>query len=98
MGAEILERADASTEKILAKVSQDQLELASPCMSWQVGDVVNHIVGNNFWFEAIARDGVAPDRPNNAAPDETGGDYVERFGEGSAKAVAAFAAAMDSTL
>jgi len=98
MGAEILARAAASTEEILAKVSQDQLELASPCMSWQVRDVVNHIVGNNFWFEAIARDGVAPDRPNNAAPDETGGDHVERFGEGSAKAVAAFAAAMDSTL
>ena len=71
MGAEILERANVSTEKILAKLSQDQLTLASPCMSWQLGDVVNHIVGNNFWFEVIAVDGVAPDRPNNAAPDET---------------------------
>jgi len=98
MGAEILERANASTEKILANVTRDQLTLASPCASWQVRDVVNHIVGNNFWFEAIARDGVAPDRPNNAAPDETAGDYVARFTEGSAKAVAAFAAAMDNTL
>ena len=71
---------------------------ASPCASWQVRDVVNHIVGNNFWFEAIARDGVAPDRPNNAAPDETASDYVGRFGEGSASAVAAFGAAMDTTL
>ena len=98
MGGEILERANASTEKILANLSRDQLELPSPCASWQVRDVVNHIVGNNFWFEAIARDGVAPDRPNNAAPDEAASDYVGRFGEGSASAVAAFGAAMDTTL
>ena len=98
MGAEILEQANASTEKILANVSADQLTLASPCASWAVRDVVNHLVGNNFWFEAIARDGVAPERPNNAAPDETGGDYVGRFREGSSRAVSAFASAMDKTL
>jgi len=98
MGAEILEQANASTEKVLANVSRDHLELTSPCASWKVRDVVNHVVGNNFWFEAIARDGVAPDRPDNAAPDETGGDYLERYRDGSAKAVSAFETAMDKTL
>src|SRR5262245_41319443 len=98
MGAEILERANASTEKVLANVTRDQLTLASPCASWQVRDVVDHLVGNNFWFEAIARDGVAPDRPDNASPDEAAGAYAERFREGSTRAVAAFAAAMEKTL
>jgi uncharacterized protein (TIGR03086 family) len=98
MGAEIIERANASTEKVLANVARDQLTLASPCASWQVRDVVNHIVGNNFWFEAIARDGIAPDRPNNAAPDETGGDYLGRFREGALHATSAFESAMDKTL
>jgi uncharacterized protein (TIGR03086 family) len=98
MGAEILARANASTEKVLANASRDQLGLTSPCASWRVRDVVNHLVGNNFWFEAIARDGVAPDRPNNAAPDETEGDYVARYRVGSARAVAAFESAMDKTL
>jgi len=98
MGAEILERANAGTEKVLANVTRDQLTLGTPCASWQVRDVVNHLVGNNFWFEAIARDGVAPDRPDNASPDETGGAYAGRFREGSTKAVAAFEAAMDNTL
>jgi len=98
MGSEILERANASTGKILANVSPSHLALASPCASWQVRDVLNHTVGNNSWFEAIAREGVAPDRPNNAAPDETGGDYVERFRNSSAQAVAAFESAMDKTL
>jgi uncharacterized protein (TIGR03086 family) len=98
MGAEILERANASTEKVLANVSREQLTLATPCASWQVRDVVNHIVGNNFWFDAIARTGEAPDRPDNAAPDETGGDYLARFTDGSEQAVAAFEGAMDTTL
>ena len=98
MGAGILERANASTEKVLANVSRDQLGLTSPCASWRVRDVVNHLVGNNFWFEAIARDGVAPERQNNAAPEETEGDYFARYRDGSAKAVAAFESAMDKTL
>jgi len=98
MGAEILARANASTEKVLANVSRDQLDLTSPCASWRVRDVVNHLVGNNFWFEAIARDGTAPDRPDNAAPDETTGDYMARFHQGSAAAVAAFEPAMHKSL
>jgi uncharacterized protein (TIGR03086 family) len=98
MSAELFERANASTEKILANVSRAQLELPTPCASWRVREVVNHLVGNNFWFEAIARDGVAPDRPDNKAPDETGGDYLGRFTQGAAGAFAAFDAAMDNTL
>jgi uncharacterized protein (TIGR03086 family) len=98
MSTEILEHANASTEKVLENIGPDQLKLASPCASWRVSDVVSHLVGNNFWFEAIARDGVAPDRPNNAKPDESSGDYLGRFQEGSANAVAAFGAAMDKTL
>lgn len=98
MSAEILEQASASTEKILANISRDQLDLATPCASWKVRDVINHIAGNGFWFEAIARDGVAPDRPDNAAPDITGGDYLANFREGSQRAVTAFEGAMGKTL
>jgi len=98
MSADILKRANAITEDVLAKIPPDHLGLASPCASWKVRDVVNHVVGNNFWFEAIARDGVAPDRPDNAAPDAAAGDYLVRFREGSAKAVAAFEAAGDKTV
>jgi uncharacterized protein (TIGR03086 family) len=95
MGAEILEQANASTQRVMANITVDQLGLATPCASWQVRDVVNHVVGNNFWFEGAARDGVAPDRPDNAGPDETGGDFATRFAEGSAGAVGAFGAAGD---
>jgi uncharacterized protein (TIGR03086 family) len=98
MGAELHRAANETAEKVMANVSRDQLGLASPCASWTVRDVVNHLVGNAYWFEAIARDGVAPDRPDNAAPDETSGDYVGRFRDGAAGAVAAFDSAMGKTL
>jgi uncharacterized protein (TIGR03086 family) len=98
MGAELHHVANETVHKVMSNVSRDQLALATPCASWTVRDVVNHLVGNTFWFEAIARDGVAPARPDNAAPDETSGDYVGRFREGAAGAVAAFDAAMGKTL
>src|SRR2546429_9168130 len=63
MSVEPLERATASTEKILANLSPDQLALATPCASWKVRDVINHIAGNGYWFEGIASTGTAPDRP-----------------------------------
>ena len=100
MSAEVLERATASTEKILANVRSDQLGLATPCASWKVRDLINHIAGNGYWFEGIARDGVAPDRPDNAAPDVASGDFLTAYTEGSRRAVAAFSAdgVMDKTL
>ena len=98
MSVEPLARASASTEKILAGVSPDQLDLATPCASWKVRDVISHIAGNGYWFAAIAETGVAPDRPDNAAPDVTGGDYKAVFTDGSERAIAAFAAGMDKTL
>jgi uncharacterized protein (TIGR03086 family) len=90
--------ASASTAAILANVSQDQLDLPTPCASWTVRDLINHVVGNAFWFEAIADNGVAPDRPDNCAPDFTGGDFKTTFTEGSGRATAAFDAALDKTL
>ena len=100
MNAEPLERATASTEKILASISRDQLDLPTPCASWKVRDVVNHIAGNGYWFEAIASTGMAPERPDNAAPDVTGGDYLGSFTDGARRAIAAFSApgALDKAL
>jgi uncharacterized protein (TIGR03086 family) len=94
MSAELFAGAAASTQKIIEQLSSTQLELATPCASWQVRDVINHIVGNTFWFEAIATTATAPDRPDNAAPDFTGADFAGTFGEGSAAATAAFATAI----
>ena len=87
MAAENLARAFASTRAVLSNVKADQLDDPTPCKSWTVRDLVNHIVGGAHWF------GINTESGGGAAPDErdwTQGDMVASFDEGAARAVAAF--------
>ncbi len=98
MSAEILQRAFASTASVLAKVSPDQMGQATPCASWTVHELVNHTVGGTIYFAAVAETGAVPSGAE--APDFAAGDYRATFRDGSARAVAAFAAdgAMEKTM
>jgi uncharacterized protein (TIGR03086 family) len=88
MGAELLDRAYAATGAVLAEVTPDQLDLPTPCASWKVCDVINHVVAGGYFFAAVA----AGEEPMDAAdrPDYSAGDYHASFADGSAKAMAAF--------
>ena len=91
MSVELLEQAIASTEKILAKVSPDALDQSTPCASWKVRDLVNHIVGSTYWFAATVETGIAPASEDDVGgPDVTGGDIMAAFTDGSKRAIAAF--------
>ena len=82
-----LSRAFSSTRNVLSNVKQDQLDDATPCKSWKVRDLVNHIVGGAHWFGASTEAG------ESGAPDDrdwTDGDMVASFDAGAARAVAAF--------
>jgi uncharacterized protein (TIGR03086 family) len=93
MSIDLLERAIASTQAILSKVSPDQLEAATPCASWKVRDLVNHIVGSTYWFAATVETGVAPASEDDVGgPDVTGGNIMATFADGSKQALAAFSA------
>jgi uncharacterized protein (TIGR03086 family) len=98
MSAEILEQAFSTTQGVLARVSTDQLDLPTPCASWPVRDLVNHIVGGTYFFAIAAETGAAPSRGD--APDFTAGDMSASFEEGAKRAVAAFSAegAMDKLM
>jgi uncharacterized protein (TIGR03086 family) len=81
------------TGKILKKVNPGQLEQSTPCASWRVRDLVNHIVGSTSWFAATVENGVAPTPDSDVGgPDITGCDIMAAFEEGSQKAIAAFSA------
>jgi uncharacterized protein (TIGR03086 family) len=97
MSAEVLQRAFASTGRILANVSAEQLDLPTPCASWTVRDVVNHVVGGTTYFAVTAETGTAP--PLSDA-DSTGGDFKTEFEHGAERAVEAFRAegAMDKMM
>ena len=82
-----LERAFASARSVLAQVTPDQLSNPTPCRSWQVRDLINHLVGNAGWFAVVMNTGVAPAPPET---DFTTGDMVAAYDEGIAQAVDAF--------
>lgn len=97
MSAEVLQRAFASTGGVLAGVSADQMDLPTPCVSWTVRDLVNHIVGGTTYFAVTAETGTAP---SVGDADHTAGDFKTEFREGAARAVEAFSAegAMDKPM
>ena len=98
MSADMLAQAFASTAGVLAGVEEQQLGGATPCASWKVRELVNHIVGGTTYFAVTAEIGQAPE--GGDAPDFCDGDFVSEFNRGAARAVKAFEAdgAMDKTM
>jgi uncharacterized protein (TIGR03086 family) len=87
MSTEPLEAAIRSTRAVLAGTTADDLGKSTPCASWQVSDLINHIVGGLFFF-AGAMSGEAP--PAGEAPDFSAGDFHATFEQASAACLAAF--------
>ena len=98
MGADMLAQAFASTAGVLAGVEAQQLSAETPCASWKVRELINHVVGGTVYFAVAAETGVAP--TGGDAIDYCDGDFVTEFNKGAARAVKAFEAdgVMDKTL
>lgn len=88
MTTEPLEQAIASTRGVLKGVSKDQLADATPCAQWKVSDLINHIVGGQYFFEACAQG--AP--PAGGETDFSATDFVSAFDDGAQRSLAAFRA------
>ncbi len=88
MTTEMLEQAIAVTRGVLANVSRDQLGDATPCAQWKVSDLVNHVVGGQYFFEA----GVLGEPQTEGDSDFADGDFVAAFDTGSQRCLAAFSA------
>jgi len=88
MSTQPYEQAIASTRSVLENVSADQMADSTPCASWQVNELVNHIVGSQHFFLA----GLKGTPPAGAETDFASGDYLAAFDEAATEAVAAFSA------
>ena len=86
MVTENLERAFATARGVIANIKSDQLDDPTPCQSWSVRDVCNHLIGGSYYFAESVDIGEA--HPSD--DDFTEGDMVARYDEGIALAVAAF--------
>jgi|SRR4051794_1343245 len=85
MSVEPLQQAIHSTRAVLAQVDPNDLGRSTPCQSWKVSDLVNHIVGAQYFF-ATAAAGEPPSEPTDYAS----GDILGEFDRGSAASVASF--------
>ena len=91
MTTELLAKCFASTRGVLSKMTPEQLEGATtPCKSWSVRELVDHIVNGTTWFATIAETGTPPGE--DVFPPYTADSVVEVFDLGAARAVSAFAA------
>ena len=87
MSTEPLQQAIAVTREVLRNVTPDQLSSPTPCASWDVAALINHIVGAQRFFVSGV-EGAEPDAPDDFAA----GDFVQAFDDGAAALVAALSA------
>lgn len=83
-----LQQAIASTRSVLANVTPDQLGGSTPCQSWNVAQLINHLVGAPYFF-TNALNGTPP---SGEAPDFAAGDFLAAFDAGTSACVEAFSA------
>jgi uncharacterized protein (TIGR03086 family) len=88
MNSELIEAAVQSTRGVLEGVRPEQLEDPSPCRSWTVGDVINHMIETHRNFVAMMAGGeLARPTAAVAAP-----GFLADFDDASAATIAAFRA------
>ena len=91
MSADLLEQAFASTARVLGNVKPNQLDDPTPCASWKIRELLNHVVGGTIFFATVAETGQPP-AIGESPPDFSNGDYCAAFEQGAERAVAAFRA------
>lgn len=70
-----LDRAVTAARAVIADVKPEQLDGPSPCASWKVADIINHVIGTHQYFAAVMRgEPMRGEAPNFAA-----GDYLAAF-------------------
>lgn len=87
MNDDALLAAFQSTRAVLGNVGGQQLDLPTPCRSWNVGQLVNHVV-------AAPRAGVSALRGGEWRADDTEycrGDFLAAYDDTAEQALAAFA-------
>lgn len=95
---EPLERAIAAGKTVLAGVTKEHMDGPSPCASWDVRGVLNHLIGAQDFFTVSIKGG-APSGDDDGV-DYASGDYRVAYDEGTAATLAAFQApgALDQML
>jgi len=88
MSTELLANAFASTRAVLERVTPDQLARQTPCRSWDVATLINHMIAAPRHAATAVSGGTgAPEDADYAA-----GDYLAAYDESRERALEAFGA------
>jgi uncharacterized protein (TIGR03086 family) len=90
MSTDALAAAFASTRSVMVAVSPEQYERPTPCASWDVRALMNHIIAGSHYFAVTARNGEPPAAVE--PPDFTEEDPLTAYDAGIRASLAAFAA------
>jgi uncharacterized protein (TIGR03086 family) len=82
----LLESAIASTRVVLERVDASQMRDPTPCEQWNVSQLINHIVGEQFYFLGVLAGEIRTDKPI----DFSKGKFLKAFDDGSNLCVEAF--------
>ena len=76
---QLLERTMESTGRIVAGLTPEQFSLPTPCSEWVVRDVLNHIIGGNFFFAKVAAGEKleVPSEPRDLVGDDPATAYAQ---------------------
>ena len=98
MATEGLEQAFATTREVLSNVKPSQYDDPTPCKSFNVGQLVDHLIGASYFFTMVMN-GDEID-VNAEQPSFLGGDVVAAYDDGAKATIAAFSApgALDKTV
>lgn len=83
-----LELSLAMARQTIAGVKADQLQDSTPCASWDVSALINHMVGSQKFFAA----GMSGTAPEGADTNFAAGDYLASFDETAGACLVAFQA------
>lgn len=92
------ERALRATGTIVDGITADQLAHATPCDGWSVRELLNHVVGGNYWAAELASGQTIEAVGDRLDGDTLGTDPQAAYRTSAASAAAAFDApgAMDA--
>jgi uncharacterized protein (TIGR03086 family) len=88
MSTQPLKMANASTRSVLANITADQLQNTSPCASWDVAGIINHIIAGQGFFVA----GLTGQPASREEVDHSAGDFLTAYDAATQAAVDCFEA------
>src|SRR5438045_2445954 len=85
-----LDRSRVEFRRVLAGVTHEHWELATPCEEWDVRELVNHVLGGNVRYTLLLHGAAADEMAATRSMDHIGDDALASYDTSAAEVIAAF--------